>query len=600
MSQLVGCQSITKSYGAKALFQEFSFGISSEERLGIIGPNGSGKTTLLRIIAQTDYPDSGEVSFCRGLQTAYLSQRDSFADGITIEQLLQAALAEKQLDHQQLQQRIAKVQGIFGSVTLSTPASELSGGWRKRLAIACEVVKEPDLLLLDEPTNHLDLEGIQWLEDFLAAAPFAVITVSHDRTFLENVANRVLEINPRFPKGYFAVEGNYSRFLEKREDYLTAVQRHEESLANRVRREVEWLRRGPKARGTKASARIDEAERLITELGESRSRSRQKESSDIDFTPSGRRTKRLLTVEGISKAFEGKELFKDLELVLSPGSRVGLLGANGSGKTTLLNILSGRLQPDEGTLDYAPQLKTVFFDQARKSLDPELTLSRALAPESDSVIFQGRSIHVASYASRFLFRGESLNQPVGSLSGGEQARLLIARLMLEPADILLLDEPTNDLDIDTLEVLEDSLEEFAGAVVLVTHDRLMLNRICSVLIGLESGKEATVYADYSQWLSRDRPLQGKGEKKERVSTPRVTQSGQPKKLSYKEKFELEQIEEKIVTAEEKLERCQREVQEPTVASDGDRMKEACLKLDEAQRTVDKLYERWAELTEKQG
>jgi len=416
--------------------------------------------------------------------------------------------------------------------------------------------------------------------------------VTHDRYFLENVATRMVEVNPVYPQSAFQVNGNYSEFLERREEFLEAQAKQQDSLATKVRREVEWLRRGPKARTGKSRARIDAAGRLIEELSAITARNRT-ETAKIDFTASDRQTKRLIEAEGVGKTLGGRRLFQNLNLTLSPGVRIGLVGANGSGKTTLLKILRGELEPDEGTVRRADRLQIVSFAQDRGAhLDLELSLRRTLCPEGDSVMYRGRPIHVAGWAKRFLFRDDQLETPMSRFSGGERARAMIARLMLETADVLLLDEPTNDLDIPTLEVLEDSLLEFSGAIVLVSHDRYLLDRVSTVVIGLDGG-EGGVFADYSQWeASRsDVTPQTQVAKEPRLSPPQ--EEGPRRKLAYLEQREWDAMEAKILEAERDLAARQREMQEAT--SDARRLTEAYEELEKAQRRVEDLYARWAEL-----
>src|SRR6202035_1735416 len=304
-------------------------------------------------------------------------------------------------------------------------------------------------------------------------------------------------INPAYENGAFRVEGNYSTFLEGKEAYLHAQRNRQEALENRVHTEIDWLRRGPKARTTKSKARIDTAHKLIGDLAELNARTRTT-SARIDFTASDRKTKQLVTLDAVTHGVGGRTLFRDIHFIITSGMRVGLVGPNGSGKTTLLRLLKGELKPTGGSMRQAESLRIVYFDQNRE-LDPDITLRRALAPDSDSVIYQDRVIHVAAWAARFLFTGENLNRRIGRLSGGERARVLIAQLMLQPADVLLLDEPTNDLDIPTLEILEESLLEYRGALVLVTHDRYMLDRVSNIVLGFDGLGGAERFADYSQW-----------------------------------------------------------------------------------------------------
>jgi ATP-binding cassette subfamily F protein uup len=493
------------------------------------------------------------------------------------------------MDEHEKHGRAAVALGKSGFLDRDQKTDVLSGGWRKRLAIARELVREPDVLLLDEPTNHLDVEAIVWLEELLKSEPEAFVVVSHDRYFLENVTKRMLELNRAYPGGLLQSEGTYSDLLEKRDEVLRNEAAYQETLANLVRREMEWLRRGPKARTTKAKARIQNAERLIDELGESRDRA-MSFNAELDFTASQRKTKRLWSGKGLSK----RELFRNLDLLLTPGARLGVLGPNGSGKTTLLRVIIGELEPDTGTIEKADGLRVVYFEQNRESLDPNLTLKRALAPEGDSVMYRDRQIHVAGWAKRFLFRTEQLETSVSRLSGGEKARIVLARLMLQPADLLVMDEPTNDLDISTLDVLEESLLEFPGALVLVTHDRYLLDRVSTSVLSLDGKGRAEFFADYSQALAAQRAAPPSAAPSSSAPRP----AGKAKRLGYLEQRELDAMEATLLAAENKLEEAKARAEDPAVAADANALQERYAQLTAAQAEVDRLYARWAELEAK--
>jgi ATP-binding cassette subfamily F protein uup len=599
---LLNTQAISKSYGATALFRNISLSINEGDRLGLIGPNGSGKSTLMEILAQRREPDSGEVVMRKGTRLAFLAQDSQFAPGETVRTVIQRALERAGVPDAERQAWEAETLGRTGFENFDAEAAALSGGWRKRLAIAEVLVQNPTILLLDEPTNHLDLAGIEWLEKLLQNAAFASVVISHDRYFLENITTGMVELNRVYADGLLYVPGNYSAFLEKKAEYLQAQAKRQDTLENRVRTEVEWLRRGPKARSTKAKARIDTAQEMIRELADIRSRSRTA-AVGLDFAATDRQTKRLLHLEHVAYGFGGKMLFDDLNLTITAGKRVGLVGANGSGKTTLLRLLHGEIAPLRGEVQRAEGLRIIYFDQNRQ-LDPNSTLRRSLAPDSDSVIYRERVIHVASWAARFLFTSEQLNQPVGRLSGGERARVLIANLMLEPADILLLDEPTNDLDIPTLEILEESLLEFPGALVLVTHDRYLLDRVSTMVLGLDGLGGAEHFADYSQWqvwlAERKQKSYRQGAQETVVQEAVLRPAGARKKLSYLDTREYETIEQRIADAEQLLEAKRTALEDPEVMKDGRLLEQTYREMEAAREAADALYARWAELEAKIG
>ncbi len=598
---LLSCESLGKSYGVKPLFTDLSLGLSEGDHVGLIGPNGSGKSTLLKILAGLEEPDSGTRSVRRQLRIGYVPQEPSFAEQHSVEDALVQVLSDEGLDPHEQGGRIARALSLGEFVRTDQAVSTLSGGWKKRLAIARSLMLEPDVLLLDEPTNHLDVEGILWLEGLLKAEPRAFIVISHDRRFLEAVTTRIWELNRQYPNGLFEAKGRYSEFLEQRDAALQAQADYQASLANRVRREVEWLRRGPKARTTKAKARIDQAGRMISELTDIESR-QSKGSAGIDFTASGRRSKKLIEMVGLEKTLGAQPIVNNLDLQVGLGERIGLLGPNGSGKSTLLKLLAGSLTPDAGTITRADRLRIVTFEQHRESLDQQASLRRALAPAGgDAVVYQDRSVHLVSWAKRFLFRPEQLDLPVSRLSGGEQARLLIARLMLQPADLLILDEPTNDLDIPTLDVLEDSLLEFTGALVLVTHDRWLLDRVSTRLLALDGAGRAEWFADYAQWEAVQE-RKATEERSVRISEERSA-LGKPLKrkgLSYKEQKEWDQIETRILKAEERVATYQAAADDPSIASSAVDLQERHTALHAAQEEVERLYARWTELEEKRA
>ncbi len=588
---IISTQEITKGFSEHPLFSKLSLAIHEQERLALIGDNGSGKSTLLKILAGIEEVDDGNVSFRKGLRCAYVPQQEDFPRGKSVGEILELALHQHGLDHGEIARRINIYLGATGFNDESVQVDGLSGGWKKRLSIACALALEPDCVLLDEPTNHLDIDSILWLENYLDTMRCAIVFVSHDRYFIERLAARVLEINKMYPNNAMVCDGGYADYIEFREERLEQLQQQRQSLTNKVRREVEWLRQGVKARTTKSRARINEAHRLIDNLKSAPTGTQRR--ADIEFSSTQRKTKELIKVEEICQSMGGKELFSRVSLILSPGTRLAIVGPNGSGKTTFIRTLLGELEPTHGRITRAPGLRTAFLDQARRELKDDVTLRDFLCPHGDSVLYQGQSLHVAAWASRFLFSHHHLATTLGSLSGGERARALLAKSMSQECDILLFDEPTNDLDIATLDNLEESFEGFPGAIVLITHDRYLLERTGSAVLGLRDGT-GVLYGDYAQWESAKRDTEAGRGRKESVKDA----EGKPKqttKLSYKDARDLSMIEDLIAKAEAKLTKIQQEMDSAQIATNASKLSELCDALTTQQQEVERLYERWQHL-----
>jgi ATP-binding cassette subfamily F protein uup len=594
----LNCEGISRSFGGPPLFEGLTFALHEGDHLGLVGPNGAGKSTLLRILAGLDSPDAGTCTRRKDLRIGYVPQTPDFPPGRSAEAIVAEAVAtDERLDDRERHRVVNLALGRAGFANPGVSADRLSGGWRARLAIARALARTPDLLLLDEPTNHLDIDSILWLEELLRDEAAAFVVVSHDRYFLDRVARRMLEINRLHDSGLFQVTGSYADFLEARDAALGNQTAYRDTLAGLVRREVAWLRRGAKARTSKSKARIRSAEDSIARLAECRGRSAAPAVA-IEFSASGRRTKRLWSGEGLRIAFGGTAIIDRLDLQLTPGMRCGVLGPNGSGKTSLLRTIVGEIAPAAGTIRRAEGLRVVYFDQNRETLDPGLTLKRALAPEGDGVIFRDRPLHVASWAKRFLFDPAQLDTPVSRLSGGERARIVLARMMLQPADLLVLDEPTNDLDIPALDVLEEALLEFPGALVLVSHDRYLLDRVSTQVIALDGRGGAHHFADYAQWEANRPARQPPGRKPPSPARTRTPPPG-PRRLSYLEQREWDGMETALHDAEARLAAARERADDPAIASDAAMLQRRLAELEDLQAEVEMLYARWAALEEKQ-
>lgn len=629
---------VSLAYGATPLLEEVSWQIARGERVCIIGRNGTGKSSMMHIVKGDRLPDSGEVWRAPGLKIGELPQELPVADDRTIfdvvaegldgvgellaqfNHISQNIVTDEDLNkmmhvQQELEARDGwRLQQLVDSTLsrLQLPAdkkmNELSGGWRRRVLLAQALVAEPDLLLLDEPTNHLDIGAIAWLEDALLNFTGAVIFITHDRAFLQNLATRILELDRG---SLIDWNGDYVSFLEHKEQQLAAEETANALFDKKLAQEEVWIRQGIKARRTRNEGRVRELKALRVERSQRRER---QGTANISIGGAEKSGKQVIVVDNVSFAHKGgRELIKDFSMVLQRGDRIGLLGANGSGKTTLLKLLLGDLQPTAGTIEVGTKLEVAYFDQLRHQLDPEKTVIENVGEGSDTIMINGQSKHVLSYLGDFLFSPQRARTPVKALSGGERARLLLAKLFTRPANLLVLDEPTNDLDVETLELLEEVLMEFKGTVLIVSHDRAFLdNVVTSTLVFDGTGRVREYVGGFDDWLRQGGSIRLLGvtddlegpetavvEPKpvEPAPQPAVAESAEPKKkLSYKLQRELDEIPGEIDTLEAKLAALHEQVSQADFYQQPLETTEAVLaKINTVQEQLDVLIERWAEL-----
>jgi len=628
---LLRAADVSLSFGSRNLFRDLTLVVEEDERVGLVGVNGSGKSTLMRILAGELHPDAGELQLRRGARVTFLAQEPRFAPGATVAgelSVAQAPLREALEAHHALAHQLAslgadaqaraatqlaaladRIESLGGWDTehhartlldrlgvkdWERPVSELSGGVRKRVAIARALLSRPELLLLDEPTNHLDADTVEWLEDALDALPGSLLLVTHDRYFLDSLVDRVVEIQPG--GGLVSYPGNYQAYLEQKLAAEEEASRAEHKRGRWIAQEVAWLRRGPEARRTKSRARIERARRLMAEP-----RFRRPRVPELQLAEAQRLGHTVLEAQDVAFGWPDRELFHDVSLLVQSGDRVGIVGPNGAGKTTLLRVLLGELPPGRGTVVRGRTVRVAHFDQGRESLDPEQTVYEAASAE-EQVELGGRTVALRDYLDDLLFPVPMQRMKVGALSGGERNRLLLARLFLQGANVLVLDEPTNDLDLPTLNVLERLLLGFAGAVLLVTHDRYFLDKVATRIVAVEGdGKVVSWPGNFTTYRSlRSQAADMAGGPVERRDTPppapQPVEPARPRRLGYQAQRELDGMEAAIEAAEARRSVAEAELLRPDVYSDGRRAAEAQATLAAASAEVDRLYARWAELT----
>jgi len=625
-------ESLTKTYGDKVLFDHIDFQINEKERIGLVGVNGTGKSTLLKLLAGVEPMESGRLIHANRFSVQYLPQNPEFDPQSTVlEQVFhgdaplmqtlreyEGALAELELNPADekrqaklfaAQQRMDALNAWEAGTAAKTVLSrlgirqfgqkvgELSGGQRKRVAMARALIQPADLLILDEPTNHIDHETVEWLEDFLGKWRGALLVVTHDRYFLDRVTNRIFELD----RGkLYSYEGNYAAFLEKKAERLEREAAEEDKRQNLLRRELAWLRRGAKARTTKQKARVDRVKALMDKKADGPG-----EKLDIALGAS-RLGKKVIELEDVGKSMNGRPLIRGLDCIVLPGDRIGVIGPNGSGKSTLLNLLAGRLTPDEGTIVTGPTVKLAYYTQESAEMDDKQRVIEYIKEAAESIrTADGRVISAAQMLERFLFSPNQQWTPIGKLSGGEKRRLYLLRTLMGEPNVLLLDEPTNDLDIQTLTILEDYLDDFPGAVITVSHDRYFLDRTADRLLAFEGdGKVRHYIGSYSDYLEKRKEEIGaaKDENEPRREDSRK-QSGEaggrsaerPRKLSFKEQKEWDEIEGRIAGLEERLAQIRSDIEQ--AGSDYGKVQELYGEEQRIGAELEQAMDRWAELSE---
>lgn len=608
MPAFIQLDAIHKTFGLDPLFEGLTAQIHKGDKIGIVGPNGAGKSTLLKIIFGDLATDGGQIVKQKNLKVAYVHQELPLAADSEVHDAVEEHLRDTYSAGDEASLLAAKAISATRLEVSGRKVGQLSGGEKKRLAISCALTFAPDLILLDEPTNHLDLEGILWLEKLLADPQLSFLVVSHDRYFLDRTSATIWEISSLYEGGLFVSKGNYTRFVAAKDDYLAASSKQLAALSQKAKREQEFLRAGVKARTTKARYRIDAAYALFEQKAALQERLK-KDTAQLGFGASHRKTKKLVTLTGVGHRYDDGPLFDNLELIIQKGDRIGVVGPNGCGKSTLLKILMGQISPVSGSVEEAPQLQKSYFDQHKQQLDLNDTVKGVLSDGDEKVVVTGREIHVMSYAARFLFTREQLDHPVSTLSGGEKARLMASILLRQTADILILDEPTNDLDLDTLAVLEDSLKEFAGAIIMVSHDRYFLEQVCTKILGYDGAGQFVSYGDYRQWqkhYAAGLAAKYKGHKAKSAPPEQAAAESKPaakpkkKRLSYMEQREFDAMEGTIAEAEAKVDELSAATEAIDPGKDSRKYQEAYALLEQAQQAVQTLYDRWAELEERQS
>lgn len=632
---LLKLTNVSLAYGNNPLLDGVSWQIARGERVCIIGRNGTGKSSMLSLVKGSQLPDDGDIWRAPGLKIGELPQELPLADERTVFDVVAEGLAgvgQLLADYHHLSQNIQneadldklmhvqqeleakdgwRLQQLVDSTLsrLQLPAdktlAELSGGWRRRVLLAQALVSEPDLLLLDEPTNHLDIGAIAWLEEALTGFNGAVLFITHDRAFLQNLATRILELD----RGHMIDwNGDYASFLVHKEQQMAAEETANALFDKKLAQEEVWIRQGIKARRTRNEGRVRALKALRAERSERRE---HQGKANIQIDAAEKSGKQVIVVEHASFAHPGGEpLIRDFSMVLQRGDRIGLLGANGTGKTTLLKLLLGDLQPTSGKVEAGTRLEVAYFDQLRHQLELEKTVIDNVAEGRDFITIDGQNRHVLSYLGDFLFSPQRARTPVKALSGGERARLLLAKLFSKPANLLVLDEPTNDLDVETLELLEEVLLAFQGTVLMVSHDRAFLdNVVTSTLVFEGNGVVREYVGGYQDWLRQGGSprLLGVAEAKETKEPKVETSQGQPtapavepaptkKKLSYKVQRELEALPGKIDAVEKSIAALQTEIAQPSFYQQtAERTAETLARLETLQKELDELLERWAEL-----
>lgn len=586
---IISVENISKSYGDKLLFKDLSFGVEHDDKIGLIGVNGTGKSTLLKILAGITDPEEGNITINNQVRIQYLSQNPSFDENATvIEEVLRGLKRTSTEELWEVEAQAKNILTRLGINDFNAKIAAFSGGQRKRVAMAKVLSQPAELLILDEPTNHIDEETIQWLEDYLASRKTALLLITHDRYFLERVVNRIIELD----RGrLYSFQGNYETFLQNKLGREQQMIVDEQKRQNLLRRELAWLNRGAKARSTKQKAHISRIEALKNVKVEM-------PSSSLEITiPCQRLGKKVIELHKVSKSYDQRQLLKDFDYILHPQERLGIIGPNGQGKSTLLNIMAGRVQQDSGEVVVGETVRLGYYTQENVDFNPNITVLDYIQEESDVIRTKdGKTISAAQMLEKFLFPPNVQWSPLAKLSGGEQRRIYLLRILMNQPNVLLLDEPTNDLDLQTLTILEEYLDEFEGAVVIVSHDRYFLDRTVDHVLAFENGEINKYLGGYSDYLQLKKEQKVKKEEKPKTAADNRTRNAVNVKLSYNEQREYDSIEGEI----EKLEAALTKIEEEIAASQTDyvKLQEYMDKKDELEEQLLFKMERWEYLNEK--